>query len=86
MGPKSNHKRPYKSGAQGAWTVEEKVAVVTEAKIEVMWLPAKEHPQPPETGRGKERILPEALQKEPDLQVSFRPSDLQSCKRINMLF
>lgn len=32
-----------------------------EAKIGVMWPQTREFQEPPETGRGKERILPDSL-------------------------
>jgi len=40
-----------------------------EAEIGVMWPQTKEFQEPPESGRGKERILPGSLRKEPALQT-----------------
>lgn len=40
-----------------------------EAETGVMWPQTKEFQELPEAGRGKERILPASLQKEPTLQT-----------------
>ena len=58
--PKCNHKCPHETEAEGDLTTDKKGEgnVSTEAETGVMLSQAKECQQPPEAGRGKERILP----------------------------
>lgn len=65
VGPKCDHKRPYKGEAVGDQTHREEDDMKVEAEIGVMQSQAKGCWQPPEAEKGKEWIPSQSFQREP---------------------